>query len=122
MSHILESVLLAMQEAEERGGPEGQAYLDLMSAIAREATRRYNTYAEVLGDHRCEAWIRIVDPAAYTGRRLEGGVTVHADESDAGSDAGTLVIVGGPRKAVFAFMTGELGIEPSDVGDFMREP
>lgn len=37
---IFDSVKLAMQEAEELGGPEGAEYVDLMLAIALEASDR----------------------------------------------------------------------------------
>lgn len=39
---ILEEVLDALQDAEEIGGPEGQDYIDLMVAVAEEATDRAN--------------------------------------------------------------------------------
>jgi hypothetical protein len=37
---IFERVLAAMQDAEEMGGPEGQAYISLMGRIEREARQR----------------------------------------------------------------------------------
>ncbi|MBI4001402.1 MAG: hypothetical protein HY348_06435 [Nitrospira defluvii] len=37
---FFEPVLAAMQSAEEMGGPEGQEYIDLMTAISDEAIRR----------------------------------------------------------------------------------
>lgn len=41
---IYVAVSAAMQLAEEVGGPEGEAYVALMRAIAAEATRRADTY------------------------------------------------------------------------------
>jgi hypothetical protein len=40
---IFEEVLDAMQDADEMGGTEGQAYIDLMNAIIEEAIERAQT-------------------------------------------------------------------------------
>ena len=47
MSHdeIFQSVLNAMQPAEDIGGLEGADYVDLMVAIANEALMRISAYA-----------------------------------------------------------------------------
>ena len=37
---IKERILNAMQEADEMGGPEGLDYIDLMTAISKEALQR----------------------------------------------------------------------------------
>lgn len=44
---IYKAVMSAMQPAEEAGGPEGEAYVDLMKRIADEATSRVETYQMV---------------------------------------------------------------------------
>lgn len=45
---VFDEVLAAMQDAEELGGPTGEAYLDLMQAIIDEASMRRQSYAEIL--------------------------------------------------------------------------
>ncbi len=45
---IFETVMRAMQPAEERCGPEGAQYIALMERIAHEAQRRANTARELL--------------------------------------------------------------------------
>jgi hypothetical protein len=45
---IFESVMAAMQDAEEMGGPEGAQYVALMERIAHEAQRRANTVRDTL--------------------------------------------------------------------------
>lgn len=47
---VFNEVLAAMQDAEELGGPEGEAYLDLMQAIIDEAAMRQQNCAERLAD------------------------------------------------------------------------
>ena len=42
---IYDAVLSAMDDAEEMDGVEGKAYLDLMTAIAKEALSRRAVYA-----------------------------------------------------------------------------
>jgi len=45
---IFESVMAAMQPAEEMGGPEGAQYVALLERIAHEAQRRANTVRDTL--------------------------------------------------------------------------
>ena len=45
---ILARVLAVLQEAEELGAPDGVAYVELMEAVAKEATTRLATYAWTL--------------------------------------------------------------------------
>ncbi|MBE7508526.1 MAG: hypothetical protein HS101_19900 [Planctomycetia bacterium] len=47
---VFNEVLAAMQDAEELGGPDGEAYLDLMQAIIDEAALRQQNCAERLAD------------------------------------------------------------------------
>jgi hypothetical protein len=52
---IFVQVLVAMQDAEEIGGPEKSDYLDLMVAIIREASERISCYAShAFEQHRSE--------------------------------------------------------------------
>lgn len=46
---IFEHVLVAMQSAEEMGGPEGHEYVALMEAIIQEATERREYFRLTLG-------------------------------------------------------------------------
>lgn len=48
MLTILDSVIEAMQDAEEIGGPEGKEYIALMNAIIAEATKRRDIYSRTL--------------------------------------------------------------------------
>ena len=48
--HVFNGVLAAIQDAEELGGPEGFAYLELMQAIIDEANFRMCSYREILAD------------------------------------------------------------------------
>ena len=47
---IYQKVMDAMQPAEEMGGPEGDNYLALMLAIAKEATDRAANFAAMSAD------------------------------------------------------------------------
>lgn len=56
---VYDKVIEAMQPAEDIGGPEGEAYLELMGAIAGEANKRAMAYrdhgmAEDAGYHTFE--------------------------------------------------------------------
>lgn len=61
---IYDSVMMAMQEAEEMGGPEGAEYVALMQAIRNDASERIHNAAsaEALsagGDVRAETFLRL---------------------------------------------------------------
>ncbi|GIK15185.1 MAG: hypothetical protein BroJett003_01490 [Planctomycetota bacterium] len=47
---VFNEVLAAMQNAEELGGPQGPAYLDLMQAVIDEATHRQQVYRQILAE------------------------------------------------------------------------
>ena len=54
-NQIYEAVLKEMQEAEEIEGVEGQDYINLMAAIAQEASKRIETF---MLWHEAEKWTR----------------------------------------------------------------
>ncbi len=47
-ARIFENVLVAMQDAEEAGGPEGADYVALMGRISHEAGKRVAAYLATL--------------------------------------------------------------------------
>lgn len=52
LSHpVAEDILEAMQGAEEIGGPEGGAYLDLMQAVIHEAQGRMTAFIQAYPEY-----------------------------------------------------------------------